>query len=176
MIHRIVLYLYQDMNATILFLTSNTITSRLVKWATGGPVSHVAIGGFMLENVPLCLHADIGGVRFVPRDVLLGQCELLGEYGVLPDDVSSHIPGLIKDLGSPYDFTGLLGFGWYEIGRWLKLRWNNPWRNPHAFICTELVLGMSDDVPEWKKLDPATTSPTDLLRICQTSPSFWPIR
>lgn len=157
------------MDATILFLSSGTLTSKLVKWATGGPVSHVAIGGFVLEGVPLCLHADLGGVRFIPRSVLLNQCELLSEWYVCAGDIETRMPVIINELGYPYDFTGFFGFGWSVLGRWLKLRWNNPWQNPHAFMCSELVLGMSKEIPEWQGLDPASTSPSDILRVCQNA-------
>jgi hypothetical protein len=157
---------------TLMFFTSDTLISRVIKFFTKGTVTHVAIGGFEIAGIKLCLHSDIKGVRFATRDSLTSNMTLVSEWNILADDVEEQLPTIIKKIGSSYDFGGVFGIGIVQILKWINIKAKNPFHDTNSYFCSELVLGLSKKVPEWNGLDPVETTPEDLLDICKRSSSF----
>lgn len=42
-------------------------------------------------------------------------------------------------LASRYDFAGLLGMAWVKLGRWLRRKWANPFRDQKHVFCSEAL-------------------------------------
>lgn len=68
-------------------------------------------------------------------------------------------------LASHYDYAGLVGMAVVRFGRWLKRKWNNPFKDSKHVFCSEaMTLAMQwspgyDDFTD----DPSTVDPEDLL-------------
>ena len=74
---------------------------------------------------------------------------------------------MVDYLGDVYDYQGLFGMAWVEIGRWLKKKWKNPWHSTKAMFCSELVAKVLIDskYPGFEGMDPASTDPEMLLQF-----------
>ncbi len=75
-------------------------------------------------------------------------------------------------LETPYDYLGLVGEAWVQLGRLLGQRWHNPSAGPHHMFCSEaatyllqMCAGASDLKTKVATLDPRATSPADLLAV-----------
>jgi len=68
-------------------------------------------------------------------------------------------------LGGGYDYTGLIGAFFVQIGKWLKMKWRNPFDTTHAMFCSESVVFVlkAAKYPGSADLVPSATSPQDLL-------------
>jgi hypothetical protein len=156
---------------SLLFVAADTFVSRAIRFITRSRVSHVAIGGFALESMPVVIHADLGGVQVTPRARFLTKNALVAEYDILPP---VNLSAALERLGERYDFAGLAGYlpvlFWRRLGRAIK----NPLAAHNATVCSELVLALDDAraVPEWIDLDPETATPQDLLARCSQGASF----
>ena len=92
---------------------------------------------------------------------------------LIPLDVDAT-PGLRmlgQHLGENYDYFGLFGMGFVEIGRWLKrkFRWwhhriSNPWRSATNMFCSESVVKFLQECKSkmGEDLVPDTISPQEL--------------
>jgi hypothetical protein len=149
---------------TILVLTNDGPTGRLIQWFTGGPASHVAIG--LGDHA---LHAHREGVALEPRTTI-GEhgYRLLAEYRVLRD-VRLGLTYALQQLGKPYDVGDVLGWPF----RARRAHWRLDGHRPR-WTCVRLVLVLDPDrrqIPEWALLDPGKVTPTDLWRSLE-GPSF----
>jgi hypothetical protein len=74
---------------------------------------------------------------------------------------------MVDHLGDVYDYKGLFGMAWVELGRWLHKKWINPWHSSDAMFCSELVAQVLRDsnYPGSEQLDPASTDPEMLLKF-----------
>lgn len=81
----------------------------------------------------------------------------------------SYVAGtkMVDRLGEVYDYKGLFGMAWVELGRWLKKKWVNPWQSSDAMFCSELVAQVLKDsnYPGAEQFDPGSTDPEQLLRF-----------
>ena len=149
------------------FSTSKTNwLSRLIRWFTRGTVSHAFIVYYDQEwkrDMVMEAEGGAGGsiriVRFNPDNP---------EIVRLIDPKHDIEVGMIKmvdRLGEVYDYGGLIGMAWVEIGRWLKKKWINPWHSSKSMFCSELVAQILIDAgyPGADKLDPPCTDPQMLL-------------
>jgi hypothetical protein len=162
------------MATTIMFLTSESLLTKVIQWFTKGRVSHVAVSGFIVNGKEMCLTSDIKGVRFLSREEVLSDSTLVSEWRVEAVDLEEGMARAASKIGCGYDFVGLLGLGVVECARWIGIRFNNPFRSDNRFFCSELAMQLSRRIPEWNGLDSETVSPNDLLSICEhcTSGSF----
>jgi hypothetical protein len=157
---------------TLMFSTTNSWLSRIIRWATRSKVSHVSIGTSM-QGVPVVIEASGLGVRIYPRKRWAKSRTVVAEARFYVD-ISDEIPYAIEFVGDRYDYAGLIGFLVVLPLRWLGRKVKNPLGSSRAFICSELPLRLDREhrIPEWEGLDPETTTPEDLLRLCRIGHSF----
>ncbi len=153
---------------TLVFVTTGNPLSRLIRWITGSKASHCAIGGLHLEGVPVVLHASLGGVQLTPRERFYAEHRAVAEYEML---APVSVTRAVEALGDHYDYVGLAGYLPVLLWRWLGRKMKNPFAGAKASVCSELLLALDSAgvVPEWAGLDPETTTPEDLLRLCAGS-------
>lgn len=153
---------------TLLFLTSRSWVSAVIRWVTGSEASHVAIG-MDLHGVPILMHADVGGAQVSLRSKVLQGHSVVAEYDCLTIP-ATHIVGSVACLGERYDYVGFFGYAVVIAARHLGRRVKNPLASPRAMVCSEFVLSLDtrgEYVPPWSVLDPERTTPEDLLAICR---------
>jgi hypothetical protein len=77
---------------------------------------------------------------------------------------------MVDRLGEAYDYQGLIGMAWVEIGRWLKKKWRNPWHSSNALFCSELIAQVMIDssYPGSEKFSPESTDPEMLLQFFES--------
>ena len=159
---------------TIVFLTTDMLLSRFIRWLTKSPVSHVALG-LTLEGVPVLLQADIGGVQITLRESFLKKHKLVSEYAFTSPGIENALARGVREIGERYDYVGLVGFFVVVVGRLLGRRIKNPLASRKAVVCSEFIVGLDREgfcVPDWRGLDPETTTPGELLAICRGSSAF----
>ena len=112
-------------HVTLLFSSSNTIASRLIRAATWSRWSHVGI-----------VHADASVVESVPRygvgqapkvDAICGADQYA--LGDIPcRDPDAIIEAALSQVGKPYDYSALLG-----------LTFHRDWQEDDRWFCSELI-------------------------------------
>ena len=153
----------------LLFTTTGSWISRLIRKLTSSSVSHSALG---LEwgGVPVILEADWNGVVLKVRSVWETQVKVIAEYEVLP---RLELNRALSHIGARYDYRGLLGFLWVLVAKRLGKRLNNKLASSKAMICSEFIVRLGQGVIEgWGQFDPETTSPADLHSWCETASSL----
>jgi hypothetical protein len=120
------------------FSTSKTsLVSKIIRWFTKSSASHCFFVYYDVDwKRDMVMEATQGGFRIVPYTHYEGSIVALFTPKMSLDD------GLVKAvewLGADYDYFGLFGMAWVELGRWLKKKWKNPWRDPQAMFCSEAV-------------------------------------
>jgi len=158
------------MNPTrIGFSTSKTSwISRIIRWFTRSTVSHTFIVYYDEEwkrDMVMESEGGMGGsvrlVKFNPNSSSIVKI-------VTPKhDIEVGMTKMVDRLGEVYDYKGLFGMAWVELGRWLKKKWVNPWQSSDAMFCSELVAQVLKDsnYPGAEQFDPGSTDPEQLLRF-----------
>jgi hypothetical protein len=145
------------------FSTTNGLLSRLLRWITRAEVSHSFLV-VELYGKAWYVGAEAQGVVMMPMEkyVKKNTIKALCEVPELNDEDLAVVMG---HLGEAYDYGGLLGGIFPQIGRWFKQKWKNPWANPKALICSEFVtLALQEaGLSGAEKLDPPSVTPQDLL-------------
>ncbi|MEY4415322.1 MAG: hypothetical protein RIQ53_2615 [Pseudomonadota bacterium] len=110
-----------------LFITSDRVSSRLIRAADGGPASHCGIllpSGGVLDST--MTHR---GVRVRSLLDFLADHRLVADIPLaLPDPAAAFDWGLAQ-IGTPYDWTALAG-----IALW------RDWQEEDAWYCSELLV------------------------------------
>jgi hypothetical protein len=129
--------------------------------------------GLDVMGVPMLLHCTSGGVRFTPRTRWMASNRLVAEYRFLVD-VDEGVRHAFEHLGEKYDYVSLFGFLPVLLFRWLKIKVGNPLASARAMVCSEFILHVDqgDRIPEWDALEYETTTPQELLDICEQRKSF----
>lgn len=157
------------MTTRIGFSTSKTSwISRIIRWFTRSTVSHCFIvyhDDEWKRDMIMESEGGLGGsvhiVKFNPNSSSIVKL-------VAPKfDIEVGMNKMVDRLGEPYDYTGLFGMAWVEIGKWLKKKWANPWQSSKAMFCSELVAQVLIDskYPGADKFVPADTDPQMLLEF-----------
>jgi hypothetical protein len=165
------------MRVSIGFSTSDFWVSRVIKFFTHAPCSHAYIvfddegSGFGNE----IYEAAWCGFRISTRGVLTrGTTKIVQE---IPVDID---PAKALDLcrqwaETPYDYAGLLGEAWVQIGKLFGKRWDNPLANVHHMFCSEAATYLLQHCStgqlwlKMAKLDARKVDPYMLLEVL-TSP------
>jgi len=157
---------------TLVFSTSSSWISRIIMWFTRSKASHVMIG-LDVYGIPMLLHCTSGGVQVTPRAKWFAENRQVAEYRFKPD-ITEGIKHAFLMLGEKYDYVSLLGFIPVLFFRWLRIKVKNPLASPSAMVCSEFILHVDhhDQIPEWDVLDYETTTPEDLLVLCEQQKSF----
>lgn len=127
------------MKVSIGFSTSDWWVSRVIKFFTRAEVSHAyvvfdaATGPFGHE----VFEAAWCGFRMSTRGKLTsGTARIVREIAV-PLDAAGALAICRAWLETPYDYPGLFGEAWVQIGKLFGKRWANPWAGPHRMFCSE---------------------------------------
>ena len=140
--------------------------SRLIRYCTGSKASHawllVEDTFFGLEMV---MEATETGFRLVPYANFKAEGNDIVAVLEPPYSLDLGVHEAARWLGRRYDFAGLLGSFFVILGRWLRRKWRNPLASPRAMFCSEAVVEVlqAAKYPDSSALDPASTTPQDLL-------------
>ena len=156
------------------FSTSNGWISKAIRDATHSLVSHAFMlydsadfGAEMILQAWWTEYEDISREKFEETNTIV---DLI--VPVMPLD---PVMKFARDwLGTKYDFGGVIGELPVLAARALGRRIHNPWHSPGALYCSEAIArGLQlVNYPDADTLDPATTSPDDLLRFMR-APGHW---
>jgi hypothetical protein len=149
------------------FSTTPKILSRFIRWVTKSRVSHSFII-FDWLGKRWVLESGFSGVVIVPWEKF--QRDNIIVKVIAPGFVyNMDLLPAMEELGEKYDYGGLFGTAWVLIGRWLKMKWKNPFNDSKAMFCSELVTKILQKAghPAVQGLDPATTTPEDLLELLE---------
>lgn len=115
----------------ILFTTSDSLLSKLIRRQAGEPVSHCAIefGGWVI-------HSNLRGVNVEPLSAFASRNEIVYTADI-PFDLDKFMATLGKCWGAGYDLGGLLYLGVRSIFPWLPNR--NLWQCNGMFLCVEFI-------------------------------------
>jgi len=151
------------------FSTSKTSwISRIIRWFTRSTVSHCFIVYDDLEWGRQMIMESEGGLGGSVRIVNFNAASQDIVKLVTPKyDIEPGMRRMVDRLGEVYDYQGLFGMAWVELGRWLKKKWRNPWQSSKAMFCSELVAQVLKDskYPGAEKFDPGSTDPQMLLEF-----------
>lgn len=111
------------MTVQVVFTRSHAIGSLLLRTALWSPWSHCAI----VDGEEVIEAAAFGGVRARPLSDMLAQATKAAMI-VLPGDPEKVIAAARSQIGKPYDWSGVLGFGF-----------RRRWQDDDAWFCSELV-------------------------------------
>lgn len=130
----------------ILFVRSNKIGSRLIRWMTGEPCSHVA----MRIGDNLVIHSKFSGVDIDLWSTFIKEYKLVHVLEPLESAVSEQevIERLSLDLeGAQYDYMGILYFGIHLLFKkmGISIGKKNAWAKTSNYMCTELVGELVDE-------------------------------
>jgi hypothetical protein len=153
------------MSNRIGFSTSKTSwISRIIRWFTGGKSSHTAVVYWDTDfERDMIMGATDGGFKITPFSHY--EKSLVAIYTPkYPIDVG--LKKAVDWLGEGYDYGGLFGMAWVELGRWLKRKWRNPWRDSKTMFCSEAVARIMDSgYPGTKGWDAQSIDPEMLIEF-----------
>jgi hypothetical protein len=144
------------------FSTTNKLVSRIIRWVTRAKVSHTFLLVEMFER-DWVIGAEFQGLIMLPLEKFQKNNTIKAIYGV-PELTDSHLAVVMENLGDSYDFGGLIGGIFPQIGKWFKQKWNNPFAKKKALICSEFVtLALQEcKLDGAENLDPTAISPQEL--------------
>ncbi len=157
------------MNVIIGFSTSDGWVSRTIRWFTKATVSHT----FILLQDPISpfnhevYEAAWCGFRMSTLPRLQAEGSRVVNLVAVNLDFPSALGICRSWLETPYDYLGLLGEAWVQLGRLFGRRWRNPSAGPHHLFCSEAACRLLQALkfPAVVGLDARATSPEDLLEV-----------
>lgn len=162
-----------SLTVSIGFSTSDWWVSRVIRFFTRAPVSHTYI---VFDDPSAAFRHEVYeaawcGFRISCREALTrGSTRIVREIPVGINAMNA-LTTCREWLETPYDYLGLLGQAWVQIGLWLGQRWENPCASKHFDFCSEIavqVLQRGCFAPVYglipSEIDPATLEKILLLR------------
>jgi hypothetical protein len=144
---------------TLRFIRGRGLLSALIAWFGGGEYSHVDY--LMPDGTWLGARSDrIGGappgVQIRPADYVKPVSSLTLSLQTTPEQDRDHYAFLYSQEGKPYDKWAIFGF---IAGR--------NWRNPGAWICSELQCAAAEsaDIMQPLVLTANRITPNDLALV-----------
>jgi len=157
------------MSTRIGFSTSKTSwVSKIIRWFTNSTVSHTFIVYYDDEWKRDMIMESEGGMGGSVRIVKFNPASTSIVKMFTPKhDIEVGMDKMVEHLGEVYDYEGLFGMAWVELGRWLKRKWRNPWHSSKAMFCSEMVAQVLVDsaYPGAESFDPASIDPEMLLEF-----------
>jgi hypothetical protein len=159
----------------LVFTASKTFFGKIIRWLTGGKVSHVFLEyDSSLWGGRWVAEATVGGVRKVPS--YKARHNVVWEYRAAMD-TRVACRSIARYFGNTYDYAGLLVFAWFIIAwRWLKLKAKKPHRSTKSQVCAELIARWvtAYGVPGSQDWDPDRVTPQMIADACFTNqPKFF---
>jgi hypothetical protein len=155
----------------VVFTASNAWLSRLIRWLSGGRVSHCLIqhpsqvwgGDWVTEATwPMVLQ----------RPAEKGRHHIHSEF-ICRFDAPPALQKIRREVGKWYAFEGFFLIGWWLlIKKIFKTRIRHPLHSTKGDICSELLVKFfqAAQLPDANKLDPDYTTPEKVLRYCENHP------
>jgi hypothetical protein len=155
--------------ARVVFTTSRSWYSAIIRWAQGSSASHVMLQ-FDVFGQDLFMHASVGGIQFSPRERFLKSNRVVSEFEIQGEVPRERIAQMIDHLNDSYDYVGLVGFavtiGWRKItGR----NTHNLLASHTAMVCSEFVARLDPNgelIGSFAGLEPEITTPETLRLAC----------
>ena len=108
----------------LLYVTSNSLPSRIIRGIDGGPASHVGIESPLRPGTVIDATFLHGGVRTWPASVWadLDEHRLVREIDVPLPSEAAALKWAFDQVGKPYDWSALAGMAilrdWQDDRRW----------------------------------------------------------
>lgn len=115
----------------IILRRSNKIGSRVIRFFTSEPASHVGVS-FDGKNV---YHSDAKGCRLEPIEQFCKDSETLSRHYAVPTAAMRMRAN--EKLGTKYDFLGVIGFGLFLMLKFVGIKAKVPLMNPRWMFCSE---------------------------------------
>lgn len=137
--------------------------SAIVRWATASRVSHA----FLLywcafSEMWVVAEAHELGFRRTPWKRFQRYNKIIGLFAPKRSIDAGARKVLQEYDGTHYDL-GMIGMAIVRLGKWLKRKWSNPFRDPKHVFCSESVVlamrwsgGYEDFVDPAEEIDPET--------------------
>lgn len=124
----------------IVFTRNNSIMSRLIRYVTGEPVSHVVI-----VTDGIVLHSNLLGVNIQPLSSF--KSELVYEVPI-PSNYTKLLQLYAKYQHSSYDILAMLYLGISLLLRrvGIPMPKSNLWQVSGMFMCTEFITKYTDNI------------------------------
>jgi len=149
------------------FSTTTMLLSRIIRWFTNSAVSHAWILYFDESFGCDCVFEfDIGGGQVHTYESFQKKNKIVHVWTPKhPIEAGFAKAAPLLDCG--YDYLGLLGMIWVQLGAWLKRKWHNPWVSPSRDFCSEGVVRVCQwsGYPGMEDWDPTITTPEKLLEF-----------
>lgn len=164
------------MTTRIGFSTPKTFNpvSWLVRKFTGSKASHAFFVYHDVDfDMDMVMEAHELGFRLTPFEHFKKRNKLIA----LVTPLHSIDVGLktvaVRYLGSMYDYAGLFGMAVVMFGRFLKRKWQNPFKGSQYVYCSESVILAMLASPGYEILGIDTeTDPQDLLNYFITEEGY----
>jgi len=114
----------------IIFIRSNSITSKIIRIIDGGPYSHVAVA---VSNTHILESLYFTKVRITEMEYK--HFEVI-DLGLTKEQRDQIVHMGIELVGRWYDYLQVL---WYFIDAFIKLNSKKIWNSKNNLICSELV-------------------------------------
>jgi hypothetical protein len=168
------------MRVSIGFSSSDWWVSRVIRFFTRVPAGGASHTYIVFDDAGTLFGHEVYeaawcGFRMSTRDKLTsGSTRIVSEIEVHLAPASA-LQMCRRWLETPYDYAGLLGEAWVQVGKLFGKRWRNPWAGPHHMFCSEAATYLLQQTPSTSgtvnrdtivsKLDPRTTDPYMLQQV-----------
>lgn len=141
--------------------------SRIIMLFTGAKASHAWMLYWDVDfEMDMVMDAHETGIRIVPLTKFMQKNNVIEIY--TPSiSIDSGLKAAGQWIGTPYDYEGLFGMMWVQIGRWFKRKWKNPFATTKMVFCSKwcLLTMQAAKYPGSISFDPDGTNPWDLRGV-----------
>lgn len=156
------------MNITFHFTASNSIVSRLIRWFSEQPYSHVALEINWTElDGPVVVESTWPNTRPQALEVWKKHSNVVRTINT-GWDFAPAVPVLRQHLAAGYGIPELLGMIWVFALRHFTHKWvKDPIDDPNAEFCSELAAAVlkAAKYPGSEKIPALSASPGDIADI-----------
>lgn len=151
----------------VLFSTTDSLISRVIRFLTKSKASHVCLLYYDLNFRDwMIIEAAEHGFSLIQLDKF---CEKNRVITILVPkyDIANGLRHISRWFSTDYDYSGLVGMSVVLFGRMIKKRFKNIFQQKRKRFCSESVVQMLQaiDYPKSDKLNASETTPDDLERF-----------
>jgi hypothetical protein len=131
-----------------------------------------------LGFIKIVIEATFGGVKLTPYEKWKKHSKLTHLFALgtkRPEAmVNAALSEAFSTIGTKYDYAGYFGFLPLYILRWFGKKIRNPFGSARAMACSEFVVQVREElqIRSWMHFDPESTSPQDIIDVCEKSDEF----
>lgn len=140
------------------------LLSWIIRKATNAPISHCwllvsdPVWGLMVIEAGE-VNVDIASYKnFILKNKVV-------YLGLLEGDMTNGMKALKGWMDESYDYMGLIGMAWVELGDWIQRKLKNPFVSSTSMFCSELITRFMQAIPYkgFESMIPDSASPKALL-------------